>query len=147
MERPPQLNAQAIVDAVVHQKKTSAILQTEVKHKNVGNPTAGSVVNTNTKQARLNIRCKSNNLIRDQLGSFSPQRRLAAGNLKFNFVPGNGGTNRNLLQRESGESKRNSNNEGSVEGRYARDQNSPALIDKKKNPGGKKSSVNFQRHK
>ena len=62
----------------------------------INKPSAGSGPNTNTKQMRLKIRCKSNNLVKDQLGSFSPSGRLN-GQLKFNFIPGIGGTKRDLL--------------------------------------------------
>lgn len=82
---------------------------------------------------RLNIRCKSNNLIREQLGSLSPSARK--GGLKFNFMPG-GGTKRELFRKESPDKKRNDSNninnkhDGSAD-RYASGK-SPSTVDKKK---------------
>ena len=84
---------------------------------------------------RLNIRCKSNNLIREQLGSLSPSART--GGLKFNFMPG-GGTKRELFRKESPEKKRtnsNNNNNNKQDGsadRYAPGKSPLRIADKKK---------------
>ena len=62
--------------------------------------------------ARINVRCKSNNLVREVLNSFSP-KGPGVGGLNFKFMPGGASGNPIIKKIESKDAAAMVNSQGS----------------------------------